>query len=197
LVEQLCFHRSALQQVFKYPNAGMQIPKIRAGYLNNTYVGRLDAAASLMLSRRTFLAGISSSAVLVSACGVNSGAPASDPAADAIEGIVQSKQGLITDATNLLTREPSLSASLQVVIDQNLIHIEALSPYLPANSSAAATAPATQEVNLPALATRCAVFSSNNLSLASKLPDAELSRLLALIAGSEIQHHVLLTELIV
>ena len=158
---------------------------------------RLVATTSLMLSRRTFLAGIGSTAVLVSACGVNSGAPASDPSATAIEGIVQAKQGLIADATSLLTREPSLSASLQVVIDQNLIHIEALTPHLPASSSAAATAPATQEVDLPALATRCAVFSSNNLSLASKLPDAELSRLLALIAGSEIQHHALLTGLIV
>jgi hypothetical protein len=149
-----------------------------------------------MLSRRTFLAGIGSSAVLISACGVNSGAPASDPVAVAIKGIVQSKQSLISDAANLLKREPSLSASLQVVIDQNLIHIEALSPYLPANSSAAVIAPATQEVNLPALATRCAVFSSNNLSLASRLPDAELSRLLALIAGSEMQHHALLSGLI-
>lgn len=160
-------------------------------------MSRLDAATSLVLSRRTFLAGIGSTAVLISACGVNSGAPEADPAAVAIKGIVQAKQGLIADATNLLIREPSLSASLRVVIDQNMIHIEALSSYLPANSSAAATAPATQEVNLPALATRCAVFSSNNLNLASTLPDAELSRLLALIAGSEIQHHALLTGLIV
>ena len=196
-MEQLWFYRSRLRQAFKYPNADIQIPKIRTACLNNTYVDRLVATTSLMLSRRTFLAGIGSTAVLVSACGVNSGAPASDPSATAIEGIVQAKQGLIADATSLLTREPSLSASLQVVIDQNLIHIEALTPHLPASSSAAATAPATQEVDLPALATRCAVFSSNNLSLASKLPDAELSRLLALIAGSEIQHHALLTGLIV
>jgi hypothetical protein len=196
-VEQLCSYRSPLQQVFKYLNADIQIPKIRTGCLNNTYVGKLGAATSLMLSRRTFLAGIGSTAVLVSACGVNSGASVSDPAAIAIEGIVQAKQGLIADATNLLAREPSLSALLRIVIDQNLIHIEALTPHLPANFSAAASEPATQEVNLPALATRCAVFSSNNLSLASNLPDAELSRLLALIAGSEIQHHALLTGLIV
>lgn len=196
-MEQLWFYRSRLRQAFKYPNADIQIPKIRTDCLNNTYVDRLVATTSLMLSRRSFLAGIGSTAVLVSACGVNSGAPASDPAATAIEGIVQAKQGLIADATSLLTREPSLSASLQVVIDQNLIHVETLNPHLPADSSATASAPAAQEVDLPALATRCAVFSSNNLSLASNLPDAELSRLLALIAGSEIQHHALLTGLIV
>jgi hypothetical protein len=33
--------------------------------------------------------------------------------------------------------------------------------------------------------------------VASGLPDAELSRLLALIAGSEMQHHALLSGLIV
>jgi hypothetical protein len=196
-VEQLWFYRSPLRQAFKYPNADIQIPKIRTGCLNNTYVDRLVATTSLMLSRRTFLAGIGSTAVLVSACGVKSGASASDPVAAAIEGIVQSKQGLIADATSLLSREQSLSASLQVVIDQNLIHIEALTPHLPASFSTGTTAPAEQEVDLPALTTRCAVFSSNNLGLASNLPDAELSRLLALIAGSEIQHHALLTGLIV
>lgn len=196
-MEQLWLYRSPLGPVFKHLNADLQIPEIHCRNLNNTYVGRLVTKTSLVLSRRTFLAGIGSTAVLVSACGVNSGSPASDPVADAIEGIVQSKQGLIADATNLLAREPSLGASLQVVIDHNLIHIEALTPHLPTNSSDAAAMPATQEVNLPALTTRCAVFSSNNLSLASDLSDAELSRLLALIAGSEIQHHALLTGLIV
>lgn len=196
-MEQLWTYRSPLGPVSKHLNADLQIPEIHCRHLNNTYVGRLVTKTPSVISRRTFLAGIGSTAVLVSACGVNSGSAAFDPGADAIKGIVQSKQGLIADATSLLAREPSLSASIQVVIDQNLIHIEALSTYLPANSSAAATAPATQEVNLPALATRCAVFSSNNLNLARNLPDAELSRLLALIAGSEIQHHALLMGSIV
>jgi hypothetical protein len=160
-------------------------------------VGGLVVTTSLKLSRRTFLAGVGSTAVLVSACGVTAGTPAPDPTTTAIEKIVDSKQVLISDATNLIAREPSLGTSLQVVIDQNLSHIAALNQYLPPGSSPSATALATQDVGLPALATRCAVLSTNNLSVASGLPDAELSRLLALIAGSEMQHHALLSALIV
>jgi hypothetical protein len=196
-VEQLWFYRSPLRQAFKYPNADIQIPKIRTGCLNNTYVDRLVATTSLMLSRRTFLAGIGSTAVLVSACGVKLGASASDPVAAAIEGIVQSKQGLIADAKRLSTTEPTISAALQVVIDQNLVHIEALSPYLSISATPLPTETVVPVVNLPALTTRCAVFSTNNLATAISLPDPELSRVLALIAGSEIQHHALLTGLIV
>ena len=185
-----------MRQVFIYPNADLQIPEIRTSYLNNTYVGRLVAITSLVLSRRTFLAGVGSTAVLVGACGVTAEAPASDPAPKEIEKIISLKQILISDATDLIARDPSLGTSLQVVVDQNLIHIAALNSFLTPGSSPSATTTPSRDISLPALATRCAVFSTNNLSVASGLPDAELSRLLALIAGSEMQHHALLSGLI-
>jgi hypothetical protein len=59
--------------------------------------------------------------------------------------------------------------------------------------SASPSAPTSQGVDLPALTTRCAVFSTNNMELACKLVDAELSRTVALIAASEMQHFALLS----
>ena len=149
-----------------------------------------------MLNRRAFLAAIGSTTVLVSSCSFANEATISAPVADAVEKIVQSKQALIADATRLSTSEPTIRAALQVVIDQNLVHIEALSPYLITSAAPLPTVSAAQLVDLPALATRCAVFSTNNLVTAISLPDPELSRVLALIAGSEMQHHALLLGLI-
>ena len=151
------------------------------------------AATSLVLNRRTFLAGISSTAVLVSSCSISSETPIADPTAGEIEKIVKAKRDLISDATGLILSDPNLSAPLQIVIDQNLLHIEGLLSYLPDGSSPSASATTSQELSLAALVTRCAVFSTNNLNTASAISDAELSRILALIAGSEMQHHVLLT----
>ena len=150
-----------------------------------------------MLNRRAFLAAIGSTTVLVSSCSLANESPIADPIADAIEKIVQSKQALIADATQLSATDPTVSSALQVVIDQNLVHIDALVPYLSTGTAPLATQSATQLVKLPALATRCAVFSTNNLNTAISLPEPELSRVLALIAGSEIQHHALLSGLVV
>ena len=151
------------------------------------------AANSLVLNRRTFLAGISSTVVLVSSCSISSETPIADPTAGEIEKIVKAKRDLISDATGLISSDPSLISPLQIVIDQNLLHIEGLTPFLSAGSAPSASAMPAQELSLAALVTRCAVFSTNNLNTASAISDAELSRILALIAGSEMQHHVLLT----
>ena len=149
-----------------------------------------------MLNRRAFLAAIGSTTVLVSSCSFANEATISDPVADAVEKVIQSKQALIADATRLSTSEPTIRAALQVVIDQNLVHIEALSPNLSTSATPLPTVSAAQVVDLPALTTRCALFSTNNLVTAISLPDPELSRVLALIAGSEMQHHALLLGLI-
>jgi hypothetical protein len=87
--------------------------------------------------------------------------------------------------------DATLTAPLQVVIDQSRLHIEALSQYSTIRSSPSVAEP--REVNLPALASRCAVFSTNNVGLACTLTDSELSRTIALIAASEMQHHALLS----
>lgn len=155
-----------------------------------------NSSYAFVLNRRAFLAAIGSTAVLVSSCSLVNESPLADPVADAVGKIVQSKQTLIADAIRLSASEPTNGDALQVVIDQNRVHIEALSPYLLTSPTPLPTASATQEVILPALATRCAVFSTNNLATAISLPDPELSRVLALIAGSEMQHHALLSGLI-
>jgi hypothetical protein len=152
-----------------------------------------NSSNAFVLNRRAFLAAIGSTTVLVSSCSLANESPIADPIADAIGKIVQSKRALIADATKLSAADPTVSSALQIVIGHNLVHIEALSPYLSSTATALATEVATKPVSLPALATRCAVFSTNNLNAAISLPEPELSRVLALIAGSEMQHHALLS----
>ncbi len=159
-------------------------------------MSKATSSYAFVLNRRAFLAAIGSTTVLVSSCSFANEATISDPVAGAVEKIVQSKQVLIADAKRLSTTEPSISAAIQVVIDQNVVHIEALTPYQSTSTTPLPTVSAAQVVDLPALATRCAVFSTNNLATAISLPDPELSRVLALIAGSEMQHHALLSGLI-
>ncbi len=154
------------------------------------------AATSLVLNRRTFLAGISSTAVLVSSCSIFNDTSVVDTTASEIEDIVKAKRELISDATGLIASDPNLSAQLQIVIDQSLLHIESLTPYLSPGSSPSESATVPTAISLPAIVTRCAVFSTNNLNTASANSDAELSRILALIAGSEMQHHALLSRLV-
>lgn len=153
-----------------------------------------DSTLALVLSRRTFLVGIGSAVTLVSACGSKS-SPDVDGIAGEIQKIISSKEVLISDATNLIKSDAKLAAPLQVVIDQSRQHIEALSQYSTFSASPSATEP--REVNLPALASRCAVFSTNNVGLACALTDSELSRTVALIAASEMQHHALLSGYVV
>ena len=154
------------------------------------------AATSLVLNRRTFLAGISSTAVLVSSCSISNDTSVVDTTASEIEDIVKAKRELISDATGLIASDPNLSAQLQIVIDQSLLHIESLTPYLSPGSSPSESGTVPTAISLPAIVTRCAVFSTNNLNTASANSDAELSRILALIAGSEMQHHALLSGLV-
>ena len=169
------------------------MPKISTLNLNNTYMTYANSSDAFVLNRRVFLAAIGSTVVLVSSCSLVNETPIADPTANAIEKIVQHKQVLIADAIQLSAADSTVSNALQIVIDQNLVHIEALSQYLSASAPSIATETATQSVNLPALATRCAVFSTNNLNTAISLPEPELARVLALIAGSEMQHHALLS----
>lgn len=142
------------------------------------------------------MAALGASTVLLSSCGSNKNSKSLAPIYSELEKVVRSKQELISDATWLITSEPAVSIPLQVIVDQNLLHINALSPYV---SSGASPSPkvVSEGINLPALAARCNVFSSNNLRLASEVPDAEISRVVALIAGSEMQHHILLAGYIV
>ena len=148
---------------------------------------------TFVLNRRGFLAALGATSVLVSSCGLATKNSEANTEADAIQRIVQAKHDLIADATQLSATNPAISAPLQVVIEQNRVHLDTLSEYLVTGATPLPAESAIQEINLPALATRCAVFSTNNLNTAISLTEPELSRVLALIAGSEMQHHALLS----
>ena len=145
------------------------------------------------LKRRTFLAGIGSVAVLVSSCGTTKNSSDINSIENQIERIIQEKQELIIDAQGLLASNPELSSPLQVLIDQNSAHIEALAKYSPSTEHASPSPISPEAIDLSALTTRCAVLSTNHLNTACRLAEAELSRVVSLIAGSEMQHHALLT----
>lgn len=145
------------------------------------------------INRRTFLVGLGSATVMLSACGSLSGKVDVDPVSSEISRIIQDKLELVSDAKLLTSTDSKLVQPLQVVIDQNLVHIDALNNFAPSTPSASPTDGKGRTVDLPALSTRCEVFSANNINLACSVSDAELSRRLALIAASEMQHHVLLS----
>ena len=146
----------------------------------------------LLLTRRKFLVAVGTVTVFVSSCSAGNENPNSDSTSIEIQKIITAKNELISDARQLAQGDPALRKPLQVVIDQNLIHIEALSSFLPLLESPSASPIASNNVGLPALTTRCEVFSINNLITSRSLPDAEISRVVALIAGSEMQHYALL-----
>lgn len=159
--------------------------------MNNTYVS--NSILHRNLKRRTFLAGIGSVAVLVSSCGTTKNSSDINSIENQIERIIQEKQELIIDAQGLLASNPELSSPLQVLIDQNSAHIEALAKYSPSTEHASPSPSSPEAIDLSALTTRCAVLSTNHLNTACRLAEAELSRVVSLIAGSEMQHHALLT----
>ena len=159
--------------------------------MNNTYVS--NSILHRNLKRRTFLAGIGSVAVLVSSCGTTKNSSDINSIENQIERIIQEKQELIIDAQGLLASNPELSSPLQVLIDQNSAHIEALAKYSPSTEHASPSPSSPEAIDLSAITTRCAVLSTNHLNTACRLAEAELSRVVSLIAGSEMQHHALLT----
>ena len=133
---------------------------------------------------------------MLSACRSLPGLDTGNSVSKQINDVVHAKLELISDAKTLMAANPELSAPLAAVIDHNLLHIEALKPYALDTTSSSPSPAQTKAITLPGLSTRCEVFSSNNLRAASSLSDPELSRLLALIAGSEMQHHELLNGFI-
>ena len=140
---------------------------------------------------------LGASTLLVSSCGVIQNSDSVATVYGELEKIIRAKQELISDAKWLLVAEPALSGPLQVVVDQSLIHVDALASYLPAGASPSPSSVVSESVDLTALAARCKVFSANSLQVASNSPDAEISRVVALIAGSEIQHHAMLIGYII
>ena len=113
-----------------------------------------------------------------------------------IAQVIADKQMLIADATNIMATSPELTSALQTVIAQNQSHIAVLGNFVATVTPVPSNQP-NAAVELADVASRCAVFSTNHLVLACRSSDAEPSRVLAQIAASEMQHHALLTGLLI
>jgi hypothetical protein len=147
-------------------------------------------AIPITVQRRTFLALVGIG--LVTACTTTKSAA---PLESDIAQVIADKQMLIADATNIMATSPEFTSELQAVIAQNQSQIAVLGNFVATATPAPSNQP-NAAVDLAAVASRCAVFSNNHLVVACRSSDAEISRVLAQIAASEMQHHALLTGLL-
>jgi len=129
---------------------------------------------------------------LVAAC--SSTKPLSPTESD-IAQVITDKQILVFDATSLLASSQELKPALKAVISQNLNHIAVLENFLETAIPTPSSLPTTS-IDLAAVTSRCAVFSTSHLIVACRSSDPELSRIMAQISASEMQHHALLTGLL-
>ena len=159
--------------------------------LNNHYVTNLQIA----IPRRSFLALLGVTGLITASCARTS-VPYISSQDVAIKTVIAEKTQLILAATSLAVNNPAIAFPLKVVSDHNLMHISALTEFLPsADPEANASSSSGIAIDLPALSNKCLQFSNRHLELACSNVDAELSRTLGLIAGSEIMHHALLNSL--
>lgn len=114
----------------------------------------------------------------------------------AVQAVISEKTQLITEATALANSNSLFAPALKVVAQHNEMHIAALTNFLLTAIPQISASPVLEiNLSLAKLSTKCAEFSNNHLELACSGIDAELSRTLALIAGSEITHNALLNAL--
>ena len=148
------------------------------------------------LRRRSFLAILGSAGFLVSSCAWTKGKPEISAQELAVQGVIAEKTQLITEAKALANSSLLFAPALKVVAEHNEIHISALAKFMPTSKPQISASPILDPgINLAELSAKCATFSDSHLELACSDLDAELSRTLALIAGSEITHHALLKAL--
>lgn len=148
------------------------------------------------LRRRSFLAILGAAGFLVSSCAWTKGEPEISAQELSVLGVTAEKTQLITEAYALANSNLLFAPALNVVAQHNEIHISALAKFMPPATTQISVSPILDPgIGLAELAAKCASFSDGHLKLACSDIDAELSRTLALIAGSEIAHHALLTAL--
>lgn len=148
------------------------------------------------LRRRSFLAILSAAGFLVSSCAWTKGEPEISAQELAVRGVVAEKTQLMTQANALANSNSLFAPALKVVAQHNEIHIYALAKFMPTATPQNSFSPILDPgINLAELSAKCASFSDSHLELACSDLDTELSRTLALIAGSEITHHALLNGL--
>lgn len=148
------------------------------------------------LRRRSFLAILGSVGFLVSSCAWTKGKPELSAQELAVQNVITEKSQLIAEANALANSSSLFAPALKIVAEHNELHISALAKFIPTAAPQVSASPALDlALKLPEISAKCASFSNSHLLLACSDVDAELSRTLALIAGSEITHHALLNAL--
>ena len=161
--------------------------------MNNTYVTSLKKA----LPRRSFLAIVGCTGLLVASCGKVVQKPEFSSQELGVQAIIAEKTRFILAANAFAASNPIYAPALQVVVEHNALHIAALTKFAPivATPEASASVMPESRVSLSKLSAQCAAFSNSHLEFACSGIAAELSRTLGLIAGSEITHHAFLNAI--
>jgi len=144
---------------------------------------------SAALSRRGFLALLGISAL--TAC--NSDLAISPQQDTRLLKVIHEKQELVEQANALIRTKPEYVGALTVLVTQNLAQISALEAHLP-TPEPSQSAIQINEIDISGLARKCLTLSNQHLKLACQVSDSELSRTLAQIAASEMQHQMLLND---
>ena len=162
--------------------------------MNNTYVTNLQKS----LPRRSFLALLSCTGFLVASCGKVTPEPEISAQEVGLQAIISEKTRFILAANTFAAANPMYAPALQIVTEHNALHIAALAKFA-SGAAPEASASAIPEVGLTLgkLSAQCAAFSNSHLEFACSGISAELSRTLALIAGSEIMHHAFLNSILI
>ena len=161
--------------------------------MNNTYVTSFQTN----LQRRSFIALISGTGLLVASCGIVRSEPEVSAEEAGVQGIIAEKSKFILAANSVAVASPIYASALKVVVEHNELHIAALTEFalleVPQISSSA-----TPEglLTLSRISAQCSAFSTRHLEFACSGVTPELSRTLGLIAGSEIMHHAFLNGIL-
>jgi hypothetical protein len=162
--------------------------------MNNTYVTNLQNR----LPRRSFLALLSCTGFLVASCGKVAQEPEISAQELGLQTIIAEKTRFILAANTLAASSPIFAPALQIVAEQNALHVAALTKFASLEvPEASASAIPEVGLTLSKLSAQCAAFSNSHLEFACSGISAELSRTLGLIAGSEIMHHAFLNSILI
>lgn len=149
------------------------------------------------LARRSFIALVGGTGLLVVSCGKLRPEPEVSAEELGVRVIIKEKSKFITAAIALAAANPNYASPLKIVVEHNELHIAALTKFatlaIPEPSESAIPEAVS---SLPRLSAQCAEFSASHLDFACSGITPELSRTLGLIAGSEIMHHAFLNALV-
>lgn len=165
--------------------ARLPIAKVSVTGIDTSGDGQPDAGS---IDRRGFIAGAVAGALALAGC--TSGPPtAADTGTDRVRAQVAADEAsLIAQYATTIAALPQLAASLQPIMQEHQAHLAAMGARATESATPAGRPPGSPDQALAALADaeRAAAQQRREACVASG--DAELARILALIAASEAAH---------